>query len=105
MFGAAILVCASLGVNVHLPPNDTLDLVQHLGVDWVRIDFNWIQAEPAQGMYDWAPFDAVIDAAHSRGLHVFASIGYGPAWASVSHDRASDGPNNDVPDPVAYARF
>ncbi len=105
MLGLAIVVAASVGVNAHLLPADAMDLSRELGAEWVRIDFNWDIGEATQGRYDWAVFDSVINAAHARGLHVFASIGYGPAWASVSHDRSSDGASNDVPDPVAYARF
>lgn len=101
----AIALAAALGMNVHLPPSDTLDLAKDLGSEWVRIDFNWDVAEPTQGSYDWSQLDAVIDAADARGLHVYATIGYTPAWASISNDRNGDGPKNDVPDPAKYARF
>jgi hypothetical protein len=101
---AVLVVASQIGTNVHLPPTDTLDLQVDLGAHWVRIDLNWDLAEPAQGQYNWQPFDAVIDAAHARGLAVYATLGYTPAWASTG-DRRGDGASNDVPDPAAYRAF
>ena len=100
-----LMVAASIGMNVHLPPADTLDLARELGVGWVRIDFDWPVAEPTQGNRDWSVFDRVIGDANARGLKVFATIGYTPEWASVSADREGDGPRNDVPDAAAYRDF
>jgi MYXO-CTERM domain-containing protein len=99
-----ICVAAAIGMNVHLPPSDTLDLAKDGGAEWVRIDFNWDIAEATQGTYDWTVFDGVLDAAKARGLNVFATIGYGPAWASTG-DALGDGPTNDVPNAAAYAAF
>ncbi len=95
----------TVGVNVHLPPSDTLDLADELGAEWIRIDFNWNLGEPSRDDYQWGLFDSLVDAAHARGLHVFATIGYGAAWASVSDDRNNDGPSNDVPDATEYQQF
>jgi len=94
----------TIGANVHLPPQDTLDLEVDLGAKWIRIDFNWDIAEPAEGQWNWAPFDAVIDGAKARGLYVYATLAYTPAWASTG-DRRGDGSNNDVPDATKYRAF
>src|SRR5262245_51618991 len=99
-----LVLAASVGMNVHIPPTDTLDLALELGTGWVRIDFAWDVAEPQNGVYDWAPFDAVIDEANTRGLEVYASIGGTPAWASTG-DSGGDGALNDVPDAAAYHQF
>jgi len=98
------VTAANFGVNVHLPPADTLDLAKDLGGAWIRIDLNWDIAEPAQGQWNWQPFDAVIDAARARGLQVYATLGYTPAWASTG-DRRGDGPHNDVPNAATYRAF
>src|SRR5262245_44345986 len=105
MLGLSVLFLTTVGVNAHLPPADALDQARDLHTGWIRIDFNWNIAEANQGQYDWSIFDAVANSAHDRGLHVFASIGYGPAWASVSGDRRADGAGNDVPDATAYRSF
>jgi len=101
---SAVCMAAAIGMNVHLPPSDTLDLAQELGGQWIRIDFNWDVGEPQQGNYNWAPFDAVIDAAKARNLKVFATIGYTPKWASLG-DTKNDGATNDVPNAAAYKAF
>jgi len=94
----------SIGTAVHLPPSDTLDLQVDLGAKWVRIDLNWDLVEPAEGVWNWAPIDAVVDAAKQRGLRVYATLGYTPAWASTG-DRKGDGATNDVPVAAKYRDF
>src|SRR5688572_16365613 len=72
-----------LGFNVHQSSTTGLDATKDAGLKWVRIDFNWLDAEPTtQGQYDWSRFDTLIDAAIAKNLQVLACIGYSPAWAS-----------------------
>lgn len=102
-----LLIAASsttVGTNVHLPPADVLDLAADLGGGWVRIDLNWDIAQPQPGAFDWTVFDAVIDNARARGLQVYATMGYTPAWASTGN-RHGDASSNDVPDSAAYRAF
>ena len=101
---SAVCMAAAIGMNVHLPPSDTLDLAKELGGQWIRIDFNWDIGEPQKGKYDWSAFDTVVDAAKARNLKVFATIGYTPQWASQGNTKG-DGFNNDVPDAAAYKAF
>jgi len=101
---SAVCMAAAIGMNVHLPPSDTLDLAKELGGEWIRIDFNWDIGEPQKGKYDWTVFDQVLDAAKARKLKVFATIGYTPQWASQGNTKG-DGYNNDVPDAAAYKAF
>jgi hypothetical protein len=101
---SAVCMAAAIGMNVHLPPTDTLDLCNDLGAQWIRIDFNWDIGEPQQGQYDWTVFDTLLDAAKARNLKVFATIGYTPKWASTGN-LANDANSNDVPDATAYAAF
>ncbi len=93
----------SVGVNTHQPSSDVLDAAQELGVDWIRIDFNWYQAEPTKGAYDWTLFDAIIDGAIHRGLKVFPTLAYGAAWAT---EPDTDGiPTNNTPKVGEYQKF
>ncbi|MEZ4219706.1 MAG: beta-galactosidase [Polyangiaceae bacterium] len=101
----AVCSAVALGVCVHLPPPDTLALTQELGTEWIRIDFNWDLVEPQQGQVDYSAIDAVLDEAKAKGLKVFATVGYGAAWASISGDKQQDGPSNDVPNPTELRRF
>jgi hypothetical protein len=94
-----------VGLNVHQSATVGLDVAKAAGVKWVRIDLNWLDAEPAQqGTYDWSRFDTQIDAAAAKNLQVLAVLAYGPAWASDG-DTKADGPNNDVPKVGTYAAF
>jgi hypothetical protein len=74
------------GVNVHAPQGaelaSQLDQVQAAGLGWVRIDFIWSVVEPRKGRYDWRLYDAIAAAAKARGLQVFATLAYTPAWAT-----------------------
>jgi hypothetical protein len=100
----AILLAGAVGVNVHLPPAATLDLARESGAAWIRIDVDWDQAEPVPGVRRYELYDGLLDAARARGLKVFATVGYTPAWASTG-DRLGDGAQNDVPDPMALRSF
>jgi hypothetical protein len=112
LVAAALLLAAApagaatkaLGLNVHQSATVGVDAAHDAGVGWIRIDLNWLDAEPTQGTYDWSRFDTQIDAAVAKNLNVLAVLAYGPAWASDG-DTKSDGPNNDVPKAGTYAAF
>lgn len=93
-----------LGVNAHQPQTDVLDAAKDLGVSWVRIDLNWYQAQPTQGQApDFTLFDKIVAEAQQRGLKVFPTVGYGPAWAS---EPDTDGvATNNVPKAGEYGKF
>jgi hypothetical protein len=119
-FSSIAVVCASiaiggsagaagptkdLGFNVHQSPTVGLAATRDAGLRWVRIDLNWLDAEPvAQGQYDWSRFDVQIDAAKAAGLSVLAVVGYSPAWASQG-DTKGGGSTNDVPRAGTFAPF
>lgn len=92
------------GVNIHAPQGAELaaelDRVKAAGIGWVRIDFIWAAVEPRKGAYNWRGYDTLAAAAHARGLQVFATIAYTPAWAT-------DGPEiTGVPrNPDDWRRF
>jgi hypothetical protein len=92
-----------VGINVHLPSEEELDMAQALGVRWVRIDNNWFQSEPRQGEYQWGELDRVVDGARRRGMAVMMTVAYTPAWASEGDGDGFSG--NDTPREGAYARF
>src|SRR3954447_234161 len=74
------------GVNIHAPQGpelaSQLDRVKAAGLGWVRIDFIWAAVETRKGKYDWRAYDALAAAARARGLQVFATLAYTPAWAT-----------------------
>ena len=75
-------VSSPYGINTHVPDSATLDLVAQAGIGWVRVDMNWFQMEPGRDNYNWGFMDAVVNNARARGLEVFATLAYTPAWAN-----------------------
>lgn len=87
-----------LGVNVHVPSNELLDATKALGVGWIRVDGDWVSMNPSSGTYDYAAVDRVVDQASARGLKVYLSLGYTPAWVPrVPRSRSDGNPRNDEP--------
>jgi len=92
-----------VGLNTHQPAPDLLDAAKDLGVPWVRMDFNWHQLQPQAGTIDTAFFDGLVAAAKQRGLQVFPTVGYAPAWAAEAD---GDGkPGNEVPKAGEYRKL
>lgn len=74
------------GINVHVPQGEELrlllDRAEAAGIGWIRIDFVWAFVEPRQDEFGWAVYDAIAAAAQARGIEVFATLAYTPAWAT-----------------------
>jgi hypothetical protein len=79
-----------------------LDQARQLGVTRLRVNVLWNRAAaaqerqrmaPAQVIYNWAPYDSIVDAAAARGIKVQMTIsGPAPAWANGKHrSRVHDG--------------
>ncbi|MFO0759997.1 MAG: beta-galactosidase, partial [Byssovorax sp.] len=101
---SSALAKQELGLNTHQSTTVGLDATRDAGLGWVRIDLNWFNAEPSEGVYDFSLFDAIVDGASARGLSVLAVVGYTPEWAS-SGDLKGGGALNDVPKEGTYAAF
>lgn len=88
-----------VGVNIHLDTTSLVHLMADMGAKWVRIDMNWSIMEPQDGVWDFSHFDRAISNAQAKGLKVFASIGYTPAWHSPN------GKESGVPDVERWKNF
>jgi hypothetical protein len=88
------------GINAHLPSSALLDRVAAAGIAWIRVDFNWVMMEPARGVYDWTLTDTVVSDARARGLNVYATLAYAPAWAT-----GGQAPNTPPGDPQDWYAF
>lgn len=87
-----------VGLNVHVPAPDLIDLCAAAGVTWARMDGDWLSLNPARGRFEWAALDRSIDAANARGIRVFLTLGYTPVWVPrVSRARTDTAPQNDEP--------
>jgi hypothetical protein len=99
----------------------TLDTLQHLGVDRIRVTVLWRAVAPAPdsrqrpafdaadpGAYppgSWDRFDVVLAEAMARGIGVnFNVTGPGPLWAHRPAPR-EDAARTYEPDPAEFGRF
>jgi hypothetical protein len=72
-----------------------LDGAKAANADWIRIDINWqVIQSGGPAYYNWTGFDAVVNAARSRGLNVLGTILYTPAWARPSGTSGVTPPTN-----------
>jgi hypothetical protein len=82
--------------------NTTLDAMQALGVQDVRIVVFWAGVEPSQGVYDWSQLDLIVNAAAARDMGILADLDSTPSWAVVPGTPAISGPPAD---PSQFADF
>jgi hypothetical protein len=59
-----------------------LNRLQSLGVDVVRINVNWSEVEPRDGVFDWSGYDPVIKGLHVRGIEPVLTLVSTPSWAN-----------------------
>ncbi|WP_343232228.1 beta-galactosidase, partial [Mycolicibacterium sp. CBMA 361] len=81
--------------------DQTLDTLQSIGVQDVRVFVPWIYVEPGNGVYNWSSIDMVIQAAKARNMGVMAEVASTPLWAAPSGTL----PGAGTPDPATYASF
>ena len=81
--------------------DQTLDTLQSIGVQDIRVFVPWIFVEPAQGTYNWSYMDMVMQAAAARNMGVMAEIASTPTWEGSSTAITGAG----TPTPADYASF
>lgn len=68
------------GVNIHFtqPAPGELELLDAMGVDFVRMDLFWHQIEhECQGCYDFAAYDQLVAQLSERGIRLILILDYG----------------------------
>ncbi len=68
--------------------NKTLDEMQSLGVQNVRILIPWNNVEPVQGYWNWSTVDTLVNAAAARNMGILGVLNSTPAWAVPAGDPA-----------------
>ena len=81
--------------------DQTLDTLQSIGVQDIRVFVPWIYVEPVDGVYNWSSIDMVIQAAQARNMGVMAEVASTPLWAAPPGTI----PGAGTPDPATYAAF
>jgi len=96
-----------MGVQLHPDITEAeydtlLWLVGRLGVKWLKLQFDWSQLEPEQGVLSQTglSYGLFAQRANQQGLHVIASVAKAPGWARATQEE--DGPPRD---PADLGRF
>ncbi|MFW2380186.1 MAG: cellulase family glycosylhydrolase [Acidimicrobiales bacterium] len=78
-----------------------LSRMANLGINELRLDFDWSRIERTAGEYDWSNTDRIVEAASSHDITVHALLAYTPRWA-----RPADTDDKHPPtDPEHFASF
>lgn len=80
----------------------TLDEMQAMGVNNVRVLIPWAGIELVDDFYYWNTIDYVVDAADARGMGILGVVNSTPAWATEPGAPAVAGPPAS---PEEYAEF
>ncbi|GMO27253.1 MAG: hypothetical protein Ta2B_07910 [Termitinemataceae bacterium] len=56
------------------------EVINDLGVVWMRRTFNWSRVERNQGEWDFSAFDDYVDDAKKQGKKLIAILAYDPSW-------------------------
>lgn len=82
----------------------TVDAMQALGVQNVRVGIFWADIEPEEGVFNWANVDRMVEAANLRGMGVLGTILYTPEWAGATQP-PEETEWASHPDPVKFGDF
>jgi hypothetical protein len=95
-----LLPGSPFGINTALRPDAPnldarLKAMQNAGIKWGRQDFTWRRIEREPGVYEWEPYDRLVEACRKHGILLFGDLAYAPQF----HDpRSAEGA-------AAYAAF
>lgn len=90
-----------LGVNADLRQysgqelQTQLDLMQNAGITWVRQFFYWNEIERETSVYDWRPYDEIIEAFRTQeSLQIVAVFMNSPEWSRGENTSPTAPPDN-----------
>lgn len=89
-FGYGIQVHGSVG-----EPEMTIELVERLGLDWIKQQVRWGEIERSPGDLNWGMIDGIMAAAQEHQIRVLLSVVTAPDW-SRSEMGTIHGPPDDL---------
>ncbi len=102
---------AAVGVTVELldapsaEQQRALERLAAAGIDWVRIRAGWESIEPAPGVYEWQPLDALLANVSAAGLEPLLVLDGSPPWARSLRDAGDPAAKAPPADPHTFATF
>src|SRR5882757_1234110 len=83
----------------------TLDQLQSIGVQNIRVFVPWGLIEQVDNNYDWSQLDKVMAAAAARNMGVMAEVNATPTWAGPNPGNPGFPPGSDTPNTAAFTNF
>ncbi|MBB5160154.1 cellulase family glycosylhydrolase [Mycobacterium sp. AZCC_0083] len=83
----------------------TLDQLQSIGVQNIRVFVPWGLIEQTDNTYDFSLLDKVMSAAAARNMGVMAEINGTPSWAGPNPGNPGFPPGSDTPNVAAFTDF
>lgn len=70
-----------IGIST-VPPHTKqyFELVDDLGVNWIRAEFFWNEIEQSDGTYDWSSADSLVIESQKRGIKILGTINRIPTY-------------------------
>jgi len=67
-----------LGTNIHFtdPQPGEMKMLAEAGFRWVRMDFVWERIERKKDVYDWSPYDRLLEAGKPHGTRFLFILDY-----------------------------
>ncbi len=71
-------VPANLGVNIHFtdPKSGEMKMLADAGFKFVRMDLDWARTEKERGVYDFAPYERLLDELDRHGIRAMLILDY-----------------------------
>jgi hypothetical protein len=85
--------------------NATLDQLQSIGVQNIRVFVPWGLIEQQDNTYDFSLLDRVMSAAAARNMGVMAEVNGTPSWAGPNPGNPGFPPGSDTPNVAAFTNF
>lgn len=74
-----LMVPDCLGVNIHFVGNQAEEVgkIADGGFKFIRMDFSWVHIEKEKGVYDFKPYDELVDSLEAKNIRALFILAYG----------------------------
>jgi len=73
---ATVAIPKGIGVCVHSPSSQDLDMIKAAGITITRLDLKWAGVEAVKGQYNWTATDKLVTDLTSRGIRPYFILDY-----------------------------
>jgi polysaccharide biosynthesis protein PslG len=86
----------------HTLEEEEFELMDSLGVKWIRNDFAWHKLETSPGVWDFTYYDQMMDLAEQYGKKVLIVLVYDVSWLYQENDKRRNITPNRLPSYLNY---